>query len=51
MGRDLGMDTVGFLMMAHMIDEAQFLERCSWNRMARTAFTAPILRATCCLTR
>ena len=25
MGRDLSMDTVGFLMMAHMVDEQQFL--------------------------
>ena len=26
-GRDLGMDTVGFLMMAHMIDEEAFLKQ------------------------
>ena len=37
MGRDLGMDTVGFLMMAHMVNEQDFLQQAllmeSWRQL------------------
>ena len=48
--RKLGLDTVGFLMMAHMVDAggAARARASSWRATAPTASTAPTRPATCC---